>query len=214
MECFERFIDHLPLIIAFLTLAASIVIAINTSNLSKKQFYRQQWNDLVSMYSSTEFGVAVKCMVDFYVYDCKRDRSRIKDEYQKRFEKEVEYEDTNGKIIILTAPEKSLHFQKRLVSLFYWRLNICVNQKGFDKKLLKDYFDENEINIMNLAILLNQAVADNELYHEIQIGLKERKENLKINDQIEPLRRTFEKVFGKKIKFCDGRVCRKSKVIN
>lgn len=161
-KCFLEYIcEHKEILLSILT----FFVALLTLCVTREIAFNQQWNTLVSEYRSTEFGVAVKSICDFYIDDCESDLKQIESKYKARYDVDMTLV-KEGKIKM----KDTIHFKRRLVSQYYWHLE---NSLGFCKcskrNTLKKYFDENEMDIMAIVYEMNKAVDELGIYRKIVI---------------------------------------------
>ena len=164
----------------------------------KRIAWNQMYSNLLSEYRSYDFAIAVQGIIEFFVIDCKSDASKIKEKYKERFIKEIygiEKEINNIDEIrskwcirlLKKDSDKTLHFQRRLLTQFYADLNDCLKTSFVgSKKILKD-FTKSEANIIRILYLINEAIDEDEiLYKDIRCNerLSESKRVKEINKKL------------------------------
>lgn len=141
------------LIVTFISFAVAVgalVTAIKTLKSTRKIAANQMWTDLISEYSSPEFGEALKAISDFYIDDCNRELGKVKDAYKQRCD--TEYCKNSG-----IPVSKTLRFQRRMVGYFYWKLDLFVEEHKKYKKYLSQYFTKGERNMIAVIYKMNEV---------------------------------------------------------
>ena len=128
--------------------ALSLLIAVfATFYIPKKMMNNQIYADLMSEYRKPEIGEAIIAVIDFYTTDCKSDVEMIEKEYVERYKTDKQ----NGKY------ENSLHFQRRLLSQYYYQLAALRYQGGWFTRLAKEKvredFTAREAKLLSLLFL-------------------------------------------------------------
>lgn len=148
--------DIIQIFISLVTLGATIYIP-------EKIKWEQRYSQLLSDYRGYDFAVAVQGVIQFFTKDCKSDVERIKREYKKRFEEEIEY--TTEKTV---SSDQILHYQRRLLNQFYYELELCAATPLIGKRRVSADFTKNEANIIKIIYFMNKAVEESpELYKDI-----------------------------------------------
>jgi hypothetical protein len=128
----------------------------------------QQYAELVAAYRSTEMGTAIYSIFDFYKNICKSE-DKIYDFYTTQSKKDFEdfYKNKNFDL------SKTLHFKRRLVDQYFWLVGDLVFGESrlirLPKRKLRDWFTENESNLINIILRMNEAARD----IEIKVNLPE-----------------------------------------
>jgi hypothetical protein len=150
----------------------------------KKIEWNQMYSNLISEYRSYDFAIAVQGIIEFFVIDCKSDTSKIKEKYKKRFLKEIygfenavstisEIRNKSNMQLLENDSDKTLHFQRRLLTQFYADLNDCLKTSFVGpKKILKD-FTKSEANIIRILYLINEVIDEDEILYK-DISCNER----------------------------------------
>lgn len=145
-------------IVSILALFATIYIP---RKLSWEQFY----NSLITEYRSVAFGKAMQNVIQFYTKTCNCDVSRIKEEYEKRFKKEIE--DCES------ISEQSLHYDRRLLAQFFLDLEKCANTRWYyigRKRVVRD-FTTGTRKFVEILYFMDKAVEESPLlFKEITIN--------------------------------------------
>lgn len=181
----------LAIFIACLTLVVTWIIP-------KKIAWNQMYSNLISEYRSYDFAIAVQGIIEFFAIDCKSDASKIKEKYKERFLREIygiekkinnieEIRNKQDIQLLKNDSDKTLHFQRRLLTQFYADLNVCSESVwvGSDK-VLKD-FTKSEANIIRILYLINEVIDEDEiLYKDISCNerLSESKRVKEINKKL------------------------------
>lgn len=144
-------------IIALIVSIISVIVAIKSLKIANKTLKKteeiaanQMWIDLISEYSSPEFGEALKAISDFYIDDCNRDLSKIENAYKQRCDTEC---CKNSGIPV----SKTLKFQRRMVGYYYWKLNLFIEEHKKYRKYLNQYFTKDERNMIAIIYKMNEV---------------------------------------------------------
>ena len=117
----------------------------------KKMMNNQIYADLISEYRSPAIGQAIISVIAFYTNDCNSDIEMIEKKYFERYETDKQ----NGKY------ENSLHFQRRLLSQYYYQLAALRYQGGWfirlSKKKVREDFTAREAKLLSLLSYMNKA---------------------------------------------------------
>lgn len=128
----------------FVTLFATFYIP-------EKMMNNQLYAGLITEYREPEIGEAVIAVIDFYTTDCKSDVEMIEKKYVERYGTDKQ----NGKY------ENSLHFQRRLLSQYYYQLAALRYQGGWftrlSKKKVREDFTAREAKLLSLLSYMNKA---------------------------------------------------------
>lgn len=135
-------------IISILNLAIAVFA---TLYIPKKMMNNQIYADLISEYRSPAIGQAIISVIAFYTNDCNSDVEMIEKKYFERYETDKQ----NGKY------ENSLHFQRRLLSQYYYQLAALRYQGGrftrLSKKKVREDFTAREAKLLSLLSYMNKA---------------------------------------------------------
>ena len=176
--------------IDILSLAASVmglIIALITLYFAWRIPYQiminQQLTQLHSEYRTVEMGDAIFSIMDFFVNDCKNEKTGkpdvelIKERYKVRYEKEIKEktelyreclykkgEDTTKcqqQNKLEYDPAKTLHFKRRLVDYFFWLLGDLLFNPYYPVKLprkqVRNFFSKNEWYLLHIIHHMNAA---------------------------------------------------------
>jgi thiol-disulfide isomerase/thioredoxin len=133
----------------------SIVMVFATFYIPSRIMINQLYAGLVQEYRSVEMGAAIFAIFRFYVEDCKNNIANIAVKYQKKYEEQIKKPLANKQAVDYS---QTLHFQRRLVSQFYWDMAVLRYEYHFprlSKKKIKLWFTPREVKL--LAILLHLA---------------------------------------------------------
>lgn len=148
-------VDCISLFIAFLTLIATIWIP---HKIKWEQLYQQ----LLSEYRSHDFGVAIMEIGMFFHDDCNNDVSNIPEKYAERFRHDF-YEDKKN-----TAKEHNLHYQRRLLTQFYYQLDLCAKSFSIGKKRIQRDFSSKESDLLKIVFYMNETSGSPEIFIDIK----------------------------------------------
>ena len=135
--------------------------------------WNQFYSNLISEYRSYDFAIAVQGVVEFFTIDCDSDVTKIPEKYKERFMKEIygfEGEESNEKIdkkkLLQKDSDKTLHFQRRLLTQFYWELDSCLKSSFIGSRHVKKDFTRGESNIIKILYFMNEAVDNDEILYK------------------------------------------------
>ena len=180
----------LIMIVSVLTLACAVWAVY----VAREIAFMQQWNSLVTEYRSKEFGESVKAISDFWVDDCKQEVERVEPAYTRIVNRDNRKVAMNKKNV-----KETLRFHRRTLLHFYWHLNNCIDGKfRSKKKVLKKYFNRNEINL--IAIVYKIAEVDEKFFEKLTPPSIDTEDKQKDNSWRKPLKELhtgFQKIFPK-----------------
>lgn len=147
---------------------ASVILAIITVFFTyfipEKIKWEQLYTSLLTEYMSYDFAVANQSIIEFFYDECKKDINLIKQKSEEHYTKEVLLCD---KIDSQTC----LHFQRRLLTDFYWLVDTCAHSFFIGKKRVSEDFTRNDSNIIKIVYWMNKAVDESEiLYKDIKVN--------------------------------------------
>ena len=131
--------------------------------------WEQRYSQLLSDYRGHDFGAAVMGITLFFYKQCKNSVDAIQSEYVKTFKKQFYNQlnqNTKEKQCNLSNNQK-LHFQRRLLTQFYWDLDQCANSFYIGKKRIQKDFSSKEANLLKVVYYMNEATASPEIYMDI-----------------------------------------------
>ncbi len=148
-------VDVLTLIVAVVTLFFAIRIP---RKIQWEQFYQQ----LLSDYRSHDFGVAIMEIGMFFNKKCSNDVSRIQKEYVARYNQDfcVNKKDT--------SKEHILHYQRRLLTQFYYQLDLCARSSYIGKKRIQRDFTSKESDLLKILFYMNEAALSQNVFIDIK----------------------------------------------
>lgn len=149
----------------------------------KRIMWEQSYSSLLSDYRSYDFGIAVQGIVEFFAVDCKSDVKNIKQEYERRFVRDIYGLDLvsglNGKFslemvreklkgrnpaeIREKSPDLCLHYQRRLLAQFYYQLDLCARTIFIGKRRVRRDFTRREADIVRLLYLMDREVDESKV---------------------------------------------------
>lgn len=129
--------------------------------------WEQLYNTLLTEYMSYDFAVANQSIIEFFYTECKKDYTKIKEKSEQHYINEV----LNRKDGI--TPENTLHFQRRLLTDFYWLLDYCAHSKFIGEKRVSQDFTKGDCNLIKIVFWMNKATDESELLYK-DISVDER----------------------------------------
>lgn len=170
------FFKEIESLITFLSLIATIIGLVIAWIIPERIMWRQALIDLNNIYLSYDFAVAVQGIVEFFKEDCNSDVDKIAYAYKKRFIKDFGKTGKNK-----VSKEENLHYQRRLLSQFYYELDLCVEHKilGIRRLQIRKLYGKSEANLVKILFFMNKAVdEDKESFNPVMY------KNLKVADRI------------------------------
>lgn len=140
--------DILPVLISFITLVITIYIPIRVMQY-------QRYTNLASIYMDSKFGYAVQSVIAFFYDNCNCDIERIPEEYIKRYNSDFE-KLRNHEI----ETENMLHYQRRLLSVYFYELECCRASSLKLRKMIKKDWTTSESYVLAILICMNNVVDD------------------------------------------------------
>jgi hypothetical protein len=147
---YQNLFSLIAIIVSSITLIVAIFIP-------RRILLNQQFASLTEQYRSTEMGYAIFSIFNFYEKDCRNNPDNIREEYIKRFRREIKIPKIKKKDI---NPSNTLQFQRRLVAHFYWDLARLYFESRFprlERKKLYQMVGLNERRLINLVLQMSEA---------------------------------------------------------
>ena len=124
--------------------------------------WEQTYSSLISDYRSYDFAVAFQSIVEFFKTECENNFEVVQKKYEEHYKNEIE----KGASVI--EPCKSLHYQRRLLTQFYWQLDLCARSFFIGKSRIRRDFTTGEANMLKFLYCMNQAIDNSKvLYKDI-----------------------------------------------
>ena len=157
----------------------SVLAVILAWYIPKKIKWDQFYSNLISEYRSYDFAIAVQSVVEFFTFDCDSDVTKIPEKYKERFMKEIYgiqepfpktldevKENVDIENLLQKDSDKTLHFQRRLLTQFYWELDSCLKSSFIGSRHVKKDFTRGESNIIKILYFMNEAVDNDEILYK------------------------------------------------
>lgn len=155
----------------------------------RKIEWAQLYSQLLSDYYKSEFGAAVMGLVFFFYEDCKRDVKNIKNEYVNRFketfENQIDEKQSGNEYKI--PNEQNLHYQRRLLTQFYYQLDLCSRSFFIGKRKIQKDFTSKEASLLKILYFMNEATSSPEIFMDISTDEQIPKRTKDINEYIKHL---------------------------
>lgn len=142
-------------IIPMLQLVFAIAACVLAYYIPDRIKWEQIYYNLFVEYRSHSFGMAIKSLSDFFVDDCNRDMAQIPREYLKRYEDDFRKLQC-GDIEL----ERILHFQRRMLTQYFYHLDLCAKSPRIGEKRVQTDFTKNEAHILKILYYMNKAVEE------------------------------------------------------
>lgn len=177
--------DIMAIVQVFLGIFAIVVAWFIPRKIEWAQLYSQ----LLSDYYKSEFGAAVMGLVFFFYKDCERDVKNIKNEYVKRFketfENQIDKKQSGNEYKI--PNEQNLHYQRRLLTQFYYQLDLCSRSFFIGKRKIQKDFTSKEASLLKILYFMNEATSSPEIFMDISTDEQIPKRTKDINEYIKHL---------------------------
>lgn len=158
--------DTIQTILSFLSVCVAAVGAYFAFCIPEKIKWEQLYVSLLTEYMSYDFAVANQSVIEFFYTECGKDFSKIKQKSEEHYLKEFYLEND-------VPPERCLHFQRRLLTQFYWLLDFCANSKYIGKERVSGDFTVGDANIIKIVFWMNEAVIESDiLFKDINVAEK------------------------------------------
>lgn len=151
----------------------SVLAVILACYIPEKIKWNQFYSNLISEYRGYDFAIAVQGVVEFFTLDCDSDVTKILEKYRERFMKEIygfkgeeSNEKNDKKKLLQKDSDKTLHFQRRLLTQFYWELDSCLKSPFIGARHVKKDFTRGESNIIKILYFMNEAVDNDEILYK------------------------------------------------
>ena len=136
-----------------MTIGISIVTLVVTISIPIRIMQFQRYTNLSSMYMNSEFGYAFQNIIEFFHKECNCDIERIPEEYMKRYHSDfAKLRDDKIKI------EYMLHYQRRLLSVYFYELECCRVSSRKLRKMIKKDWTTSESYVLKILICMNKVV--------------------------------------------------------
>jgi hypothetical protein len=135
----------------------------------RKISWEQRYSQLMSDYRGTDFGAAVLGITMFFNKSCNNDINKIEKKYreiyQAQFKNQWNPDKDNYKPEV--PNDQNLHFQRRLLTQFYWDLDQCATSHYISKKRIQRDFTSKEANLLKILYYMNDASQTAGIYMDI-----------------------------------------------
>ncbi len=154
------FIDS---IIPIITVVTSIIACFLAVWIPKKISWEQLYSSLLIDYYSCDFGAAIMGVLRFFNKDCNNDIEKIEDKYcvqvKELFKKNSSVCDISN--------DQNLYYQRRLLTQFYYQLDLCARSRFIGKKRIQRDFSSKEANLLKVLFYMNNATLSPEIFMDI-----------------------------------------------
>ncbi len=151
-------------IISIIQTAVAIVACILAIWIPKKISWEQLYSNLLIDYYSYDFGAAIMGIVYFFNKDCNNDIDRIQTEYVKKIKELFK----NNTVVNKDVPnDQNLYYQRRLLTQFYYQLDLCARSHFIGKKRIQRDFSSKEANLLKILFYMNKATESPEIFMDI-----------------------------------------------
>lgn len=172
---FDKMCDVIQTVCSVLALVAAILIP-------EKIKWEQTYASLLSDYRGYDFAAAVQGIIDFFYDKCGNDIEKIEHKYKEFFKKEFTENtgtptgDSKAKdsktptgvqennpsdqksYFENVSNDQNLHYQRRLLTQFYWQLYECAKTPWIGKRRVLKDFTKSEADILKIIFYMNKAI--------------------------------------------------------
>ena len=155
---------------------AAILACVLAVYIPKKISWEQMYSQLLSDYCGYDFGAAVMGVVLFFKQDCNCDVGIIKKQYEdwfnKQFAKQLRENNPNfenSKADYKIPNDQNLHYQRRLLTQFYFLLDQCARSPFVGKRRVQKDFSSKEANLLKVLYYMNLAAESSDVFMDIGV---------------------------------------------
>ena len=143
---------------------AAIAACIFAIWIPKKIAWEQLYSNLLIDYYSYDFGAAIMGVIYFFNKDCNNDIDRIQVEYVKKIKELFK----NNSVVNKEVPnDQNLYYQRRLLTQFYYQLDLCTRKRFIGKKRIQRDFSSKEANLLKILYYMNKATESPEIFMDV-----------------------------------------------
>ena len=132
--------------------------------------WEQRYSQLLADYRGHDYGAAVLGITMFFNKCCNNDINKIEKKYreiyQAQFKNQWNPDKDNYKPEV--PNDQNLHFQRRLLTQFYWDLDQCAISHYISKKRIQKDFTTKEANLLKILYYMNDASQEDGIYMDIK----------------------------------------------
>jgi hypothetical protein len=142
-----------------LTLLTAVLTLVVAFYIPRRITVNQIYADFVKEYRSAEIGGAVFAIFDFFVNTCKNKVENIHDEYIDKYNDQIKNNPSKDSIDY----PKTLHFQRRLVSQFYFSMAMLRYEYRFPRlstKNLKIWMTPSEVKLLDILLYMAKPASE------------------------------------------------------
>lgn len=147
----------------------AIIACILAIYIPKKISWEQRYSQLLADYRGYDFGAAVLGITIFFNKSCNNDINKIEKKYREiyhaQFKNQWNPDKDNYKPEV--PNDQNLHFQRRLLTQFYWDLDQCATSHFISKKRIQRDFTTKEANLLKILYYMNDASQADGIYMDI-----------------------------------------------
>lgn len=131
--------------------------------------WEQRYSQLLADYRGYDFGAAVMGITMFFHNNCKNDVNLIQKEYKEIFDAQFnnQLKQNLQKHLYIVPNDQNLHFQRRLLTQFYWDLDQCSRSPFIGKKRIQKDFTSKEANLLKILYYMNDAAVTDGIFMDI-----------------------------------------------
>ncbi len=163
-------------ILPIIQTVAAILACVLAVYIPKKISWGQMYSQLLSDYCGYDFGAAVMGVVLFFNQDCRCNienvQAKYKDWFNKQFANQLRENNPNfenSKADYKIPNDQNLHYQRRLLTQFYFLLDQCARSPFIGKRRVQKNFSSKEANLLKVLYYMNLAAESSDVFMDIGV---------------------------------------------
>ena len=168
-------------VLSIIQIIFAILACILAVLIPKKIAWEQLYSSLLIEYFSYDFGAAIIGVLRFFYKDCNNDIEKIEEKYCKQVEELFKENSSISK----TSNDQNLYYQRRLLTQFYYQLDLCARTFFVGKKRIQRDFSSKEANLLKVLFFMNDATMSPKIYMDISTDDRLPKNPKGINSYIQ-----------------------------
>lgn len=125
--------------------------------------WEQLYQQLISEYRGYSFGVAIMEIGLFFRNECLNNVDNIQKNYLNHFKNDFDKEKCSPQ----QSSENILHYQRRLLTQFYYQLDLCAKSIFIGKRRVQRDFSSKESDLLKILFYMNEAALSSKVFVDI-----------------------------------------------
>lgn len=167
-------------VLSIVQIVFSIIACILAIWIPKKIAWEQLYSSLIIDYYSCNFGAVIMGILRFFNKDCNNDIEKIAEKYCNQVKELFKEKSSVCKI----SNDQNLYYQRRLLTQFYYQLDLCAKSPFIRKKRIQRDFSSKEANLLKVLFYMNEATLSPEIFMDITTSDRLSKNPKGINSYI------------------------------